>query len=215
MQATLMNFGDSTRVICDVMNRPVAIDIGQVVETDICDAHFHLIKRGVHSESLMIVPKDSRMSDKLQSIVDLMNAMATETYTDVMQRFTDIVPFDEDADNAMRPSRETMRIALRDLARLEVAKQLGLQSKVITETPPKRNDDHMLRELIPDAPEFKAVTIHEQGDEVTRQPVKTIKLPASESQDAKVIEPPKDKAPAKKAKSKNGRSKPKIKRERL
>lgn len=142
MQAMLMNFGDCTRVVCDSKNNPVVIDIGKVVDTDIHDAHFHLIKRGVATDTLMIVPKGAKISDKLQRIVALLKAIEEAPYDDVLREFNEVVPYDEE--NGARPARHEMRRLLRDQARYEVAKALHMQSKV---------------------------TIHEQGDEVTRQPV--------------------------------------------
>jgi hypothetical protein len=186
MQATLLNFGDCTRVVCDTMNRPLAINIGEVVDMDIHEAHFHVIKRGVGTDSLMIVPKDVRVSDKLQSIIDVLKAIETEPYDALLQRYNEVAPYMEDADHAMRPSRDNMRVTLRDLARVEVGKALHMQSKVV---------------------------IREQGDEVTRQPV--VKDDVIKEVIPEVKAPAPDPAPRKRKASSSKSSKPAVKRERL
>ena len=143
MQATLMNFGDNTRVVYDIHNKPTAIDIGQVVEIDIADVHFHMIKRALATDTLMVVPKESRMSRKLQEILEILKAIETEPYDALLQKFNAVAQEvrEEHADVAVQPPRHVIRRLLRDLAKYEVAKSLGMTSKVV---------------------------IHEQGDEVTR-----------------------------------------------
>lgn len=209
MQAMLLNFGDSTRVVCDSNNSPVVIDIGKVVESDIHDAHFHLIKRGIATDTLMVVPKGARVSDKLQSIVGLMRSMDEEPYDALLTEFNKVVPYDEE--NGFRPARHEMLRLLRDLARHEVAKSLHMQSRVV---------------------------IHEEGDAVTRKPVgddhsdgmlreivappATPSTPQEPPPPAAAPEPKRQKGPPpipKKAsareKQRSQSSKPVIKRERL
>lgn len=142
MQAMLLNFGDATRVVCDMNNNPLVINVGQVVDADVHDAHFYMIKRGIKTDTLMIVPNECSISDKLRGCIDVIKILDDEPYSTLLQRFNEVVPYDEE--NTRRPTRNKMRTVLCDLARYEVAKALHMQ---------------------PD------VTIHEQGDETTRQPV--------------------------------------------
>jgi hypothetical protein len=142
MQATLLNFGDNTRVVCDSGNKPIAISIGEVIDCDIHDAHFHMIKRAVKTDTLMVVPKETRISEKLQGIIDVLKMASVEPYEVLLQRFNEVVPYDEE--RSLRPTRGAMLAALRDIASYEVAKALHMTSKVV---------------------------IREEGDEVTRQPV--------------------------------------------
>lgn len=164
MQALLLNFGDNTRVVCDTKNNPLVIDIGRVVDADIHDLHFNMIRRAIKTDTLMVIPKGTRISEKLNSIIDVLRAVADEPYDTLLQRFNEVVPYDED--NGQRPTRDRIRMALVDLARYEVAKALHMQSQVfiheqgdeLTRKPPQQDDhsDGMLREILveqPKAPE--------------------------------------------------------------
>lgn len=202
MQAFLLNFGDNTRVVCDSKNVAVAIGIGELKEFDIHDVHFHMIRRGVAKETLLVVPKEVRRTERLDAVMTLMRELMTEPYDDVLAKYN--LLGDEDPEHVkIRPTRDQMRHQLKDIARQEVAIALRLQSKV---------------------------NIREEGDEVTRKPAtppteqpEVIKVP--EQPPPQVIESPDriDKAPrvpVKKAKKATS-SKPKktakapLKRERL
>lgn len=143
MQAFLLNFGDNTRVVNDSHNAAVSIGIGEMKECDIHDVHYHMIRRGVASETLLVVPKDVKRSEKLNAIMTLMTELNTEAYDDVLAKYNLLDPHEDDEAPKIRPTRDQIRHHLRDMARQEVAAALKLQSKV---------------------------TIHEQGDEVTRKP---------------------------------------------
>lgn len=168
MQATLMNFGDNTRVVCDVNNKQIVIGIGKIVETDIHDAHFHMIKRAVKTDTLMVVPKTAVMSDRLLQITGLLESLDGENYDDALRHFNELLPNDGTA--KFRPTRDMIRVALRETARDEVGRALGMASRVM---------------------------IHEEGDQTTRKDPepepKTIVVPPEETQQPKVVEPPRTK----------------------
>lgn len=124
MQATLLNFGDCTRVIRDMGGGPLAIDAGDVLSADVHEAHFRMIAAGVRTDSLMIVPQGVEISGKLKGVVDLLRQARQMTYNEFLNRFNDIVPFD-DEDNGLRPSATRMMAALCDIARHEVAMALA------------------------------------------------------------------------------------------
>lgn len=197
MQAFLLNFGDNTRVVCDSKNVNVAIGIGELKECDIHDVHFHMIRRAVARETLLVVPKEVRRTERLDAIMTLMRELMTEPYDDILAKYN--LLGDEDPEHIkIRPTRDQMRHQLKDIARQEVAAALRLQSKV---------------------------NIREEGDAVTRgfplkeserppeHPPETIKVPPQEP--PKVIKSPDriDKAPRVKASSKP--KKRTLKRERL
>lgn len=196
MQVHLLNFGDNTRVVNDMNNAAVSVGIGEVKECDIHDVHFHMIRRAIASETLLVVPKDVRKNERLTAIMSLMQELHTEPYDDVLAKYNVLEVAGEDEAPKIRPTRDQMRLTLRDLARQEVAIALKLQSKV---------------------------NIREEGDAVTRdRDPKTIVVPPSETQQPKRVETPdaKDKAPrkasgSKKSKPAPGSSKLKAKRERL
>lgn len=144
IQAVLMNFGDNTRVVYDIKNKPFAIEIGQVVEADIHDVHFHMIKRGVATDTLMVVPKEAPISPKLQAILDILKSIETDPYDQLLQKFNVVAAEIRNEEVPLQPARHMIRRLLRDLAKYEVAKALHMTSKVV---------------------------IHEQGDETTRQVV--------------------------------------------
>jgi hypothetical protein len=198
MQAQLLNFGDNTRVVSNINNEAVSIGIGQIVECDIHDVHFHMIRRAIATETLMVVPKEVRPSPKLNAITALLRGIETEPYDELLVAFNKALPGPGLEEGLYRPTRDQIRLALREAARIEVAAVLHLQSKV---------------------------TIHEQGDPVTRQEVPKVVTPPK-------VETPKE-TPPPKAKKVSGRrlnsdapkakakkiaretSKPTIKRERL
>lgn len=179
MQAYLLNFGANTRVVNDSSNMAVSIGIGELKECDIHDVHFHMIRRAVATETLLVVPKDVKKTEQLSAIMGLMAKLQTEAYDEVLAEYNLLGGNGEDnEDPKVRPSRDQMMLMLRDMARKEVATALRLQSKVI---------------------------IREQGDDVTRRPVprpepKTIIAP-----EAKQPPPPAKKAKAAKAPAKRAK----------
>lgn len=144
MQAFLMNFGDNTRVVNDSSNTAVSIGIGELKECDIHDVHFHMIRRAIASETLLVVPKEVKKTERLGAIMNLMRELMTESYEDVLAKYNMLETTEDGEAPRLRPTRDQMRLTLRDMARAEVAVALRLQSKVV---------------------------IHEQGDEVTRRVV--------------------------------------------
>jgi outer membrane biosynthesis protein TonB len=192
MQATLLNFGDNTRVVCDTSNKPFEIGIGKIVEADLHDLHFNMIRQAVATDTLMVVPKETRMSEKLRAITTMLEAIETAPYDELLKSFLDMVPGDGDT-QSFRPTRHQMRTALATLARVEVGKALGLASRVV---------------------------IREEGDEVTRRQPDEIEKIIQQPEEPKppVKEPEKDAAPRKKAKKAAAKKpvvKSAVKRERL
>lgn len=143
MHAVLMNFGDNTRVVYDTSNKPFAIDIGQIVEAEIQEVHFHMIRRAVGTDTLMIVPKDAKISPKLQAIMDMLKSIETDPYDVVLQKFNEVGAEKRDEDHVpLKPTRSNMRRMLLDLAKFEVAKALHMTSKVVI----KEEGDAKIRE---------------------------------------------------------------------
>lgn len=192
MQAYLLNFGDNSRVVNDMTNTAVLIGIGQVVECNIHDVHFHMIRRAIASETLMVVPKEVRTTPKLEAIMALLRGIETEPYDELLTAFNAALPPPGLEEGLYRPTRDQIRAALLGAARHEVAAVLRLQSKV---------------------------TIHEQGDATTRKEVPPpTPAPADKPPEVKRQEGPKPitkKASAKRSKPAKEISKPKVKRERL
>jgi hypothetical protein len=195
-----MNFGGQTRVVNDTANVPVSIGIGNIVECDIHDVHFHMIRRAVASETLLVVPKDIRMTAKLTALMRLLRDINIDQYDELLQRFFEVLPPPGLEEGQYRPSREMIRQALLEASRLEVAVALKLQSRVV---------------------------IREQGDAITREGIppftktdeqKTVATPPSAAQQPKVVEPKKPKRSTAKSKAKKKAEpvpKTKVKRERL
>lgn len=142
MQATLLNFGHCTRIIRDASDKSLSIDIGQVVEADIHDAHYSMIKKSIKTDTLMVIPNECAMTDRLSAVIDVLKASDEDGYNAALQRFHSVVPHDNEEPD-FRPNRSTMLRKLCDTARFEVMQML-----------------HMNK-----------VNIREEGDEVTRQPV--------------------------------------------
>lgn len=147
MQAYLMNFGANTRVVNDSKNMPISIGIGELKECDIHDVHFHMIRRGVAKETLLVVPKELKRTERLNAIMDLIKVIETDPQETVTQMFHEIVPANETGNLVTRPTRGQMRAALMHHARIEVAAVLRLQSKVFireeqtSNTPPQPRTD--------------------------------------------------------------------------
>lgn len=169
MQATLINFGDNTRVVNDSTNTAVSIGIGELKECDIHDVHFHMIRRAIATETLLVVPKDVRKTERLNAIMQLMRELMTESYDDVLTKYNMLGSDTEDGEAPrIRPTRDQMRKQLRDVARQEVAVALRLQSKV---------------------------NIREQGDEVTRKVVPPAETQTPDVVEPKAPEPHKGPVP--------------------
>jgi hypothetical protein len=92
----------------------------------------------------MAVPKDVRMTPKLKGIMELLRGLDTEPYDELLAKFFETLPPPGVEEGSYRPTRNMIRTALGEASRLEVAKALQLQSRVV---------------------------IHEQGDAVTRQEI--------------------------------------------
>lgn len=142
MQAFLMNFGDNSRVVNDAANAAVMIGIGKIVECDIHEVHFQMIRRAVGTETLMAVPRETRITPRLRTIMDILIGIDTQPYDELLQAFFKALPPPGIEEGQYRPTRDMIRVALREAARKEVGAALQLQSKV---------------------------NIREQGDAITRQ----------------------------------------------
>lgn len=162
MQATLMNVGDNVRVVNDKSNIAVTIGIGQIVETNIHDVHFHMIRRAVTTETLLIVPRGVKQSARLRTIMRLLRDVESESYDELLTEYATVIEQGEVLN--LRPTRTEMRLQLRDAARHEVDTALRAQK----------------------------VNIREQGDEVTRQPAapQKVVVPPAETQQPKRVESP-------------------------
>lgn len=167
MQAYLMNFGANTRVVNDSNNMPLSIGVGELKECDIHDVHYHMIKRGVAKETLLVVPKEVKKTERLVAIMDLLKVIETDSLDTVTKAFHEIVPADETGTLVARPTRGQMRMALMHHARREVAAVLRLQSQVFIREeqtpntpkqppePRKDNADGALETMVPDVKKHK------------------------------------------------------------
>lgn len=185
MQATLMNFGDNNRVVASSGGEQVMIGVGQIVRADIHEVHFNMIKQGIATDTLIAVPSDLKVSEKLAGIMELYQDIDTEQNDRLLQRFESIMGPNPEA---LRPTRDMMRIAMREVARVEVRKSMM---------------EHLVRangSLPQGAIDKTSARIREQGDETTRKEVET---PTSDT--------PKKKKKKKALKARNG----KRQRERL
>lgn len=146
MKTTLMNFGDNIRVVSDVDGMQKSIGIGEMVTMDMHEVHYNMINAGSSTETLIIVPEDAEMSDKLKGIMGLMAELREGDEAEMIARFTEVMGPNPDS---LRPTRSMMQIALREVARKEVrtAKAAWIMSG-------------------------KKVPIREEGDEETRKPAK-------------------------------------------
>jgi len=201
MEHVLMNFGDNVRIMQDSTGKPVQVGIGEIVRADINPIHAQMIAKGIADETLIICDIEfaKRASKKLGQVMTCLRDLNQENYDELLERFNAI---NGQNPEELRPTREMVRIALREIARHEVMKLL-------------RNERMAQR-----------VTIHEQGDETTRQePARNQSgsprnLPGS-TQNQKEPKPAKEPGTKQAAKalkdSPNGQKKPKaqIKRERL
>jgi hypothetical protein len=168
MQTVLMNFGDNIRVINDAQNIPHAIDIGKIVELDVHEVHLRMLKAGVADETLIVVDHDmlKYASKRLVTIMECLHGLNGEDYDALLEKFNSING--PNPDN-IRPTRDMLCIALRELARQEAAKMIRTSGR-------------------PSAPASPPKTfIREQGDEVTRQDQKPDKPKGQSKPKAKIV----------------------------
>lgn len=142
METVIMNFGDNIRVINDSNNVPIAIPIGAIVRADVHEVHLKMLQRGIRSETLIAISEEMVLAadDRFKLILQVMRDIDSEDYDGLLERFNMINGTNPDS---LRPTRDMLRVALRELARQEVNKMLNASR----------------------------VTIREQGDEVTRKEV--------------------------------------------
>ncbi len=122
MQATLLNFGENMRVIADSRNSQVTIGVGQMIETDIHQVHFDMISKAIARETLVAIPHDMVLTDKLRGIMQLMSDAPDIDLQELLRKFTDVLG--PPPEGNIRPTRDMMRIALREVAREEVRKAM-------------------------------------------------------------------------------------------
>lgn len=189
MEHVLMNFGDNQRVLQDSHGKEFRVGIGEIVRADVHPVHASMVQRGIADETMIVCDIEfaQNASRKLGQVMEVMRDLQQEDYDALLERFDKINgPNPEE----LRPSREMMRIALREIARQEVMQMLRNQRMA------------------------QRVTIHEQGDEVTRrEPPPPPKDDKPKGKDDKV-----KKAAGKADKTSGkgqGKPKSKIKRERL
>lgn len=166
MMAHLLNFGANDRVVNDSSNNGFKIPVGALVTHDVHEVHYRMIKQAMANETLMIIPSECKLSDKMQGIMDLLPQCNDAELDDLTSNFNKIMGHHPDG---LRPTRDMIRIALREGARKEIKSTLMAMAIEINAA---------------------RVTIREEGDAVTRQPVK---LPSAESlRPSNNTPPPKD-----------------------
>lgn len=117
MRTTLMNFGDNIRVVSDVSGAQKSIAIGEMIAMDLHEVHYNMINAGSATDTLIIVPEDAEMSDKLKGIMGLMAELREGDEAEMIQRFTEVMGPNPES---LRPTRSMMQLALREVARKEV-----------------------------------------------------------------------------------------------
>jgi hypothetical protein len=172
MQTVLINFGDAPRVVHDKRNRAITVLPGQMKSADINDAHYAMLKRG----TFMALPEEVVLPARVQDAMTLMGVVDTEEYDDLLKRFGDIAGRDP---LKLRPTRDMIRLALRDIAQNAMA-EIGVGARAAGR-----------------------VTIHEEGDEVTRN--------NEDEERAPPVREPEPKPPVEEPRQKNGnRSQPRA-----
>jgi hypothetical protein len=137
MQIVLLNFSDSPRSLVDRRNRTITVAVGEMRNADVHESHYRLLKNG----TFLALPQEIEIPSTVVDALHLMSETATLTYDELLQKFWVLVGRDADL---LRPSREYIRLALRDHA------QNALAVAGVGKPAPKR------------------VSIVEQGDATTR-----------------------------------------------
>lgn len=142
MEHVLMNFGDNLRVLNAPDGKPVQIGVGEIVRADIHEVHAKMIQKGIATETLIICDIEFARgaSAKLGQVMQVLRDINTEDYDGLLERFHQI---NGQNPEELRPTRDMLRIALREIARTEMQKLMN----------------------------GERVRIHEQGDAKTRQEV--------------------------------------------
>ena len=191
MEHVLMNFGDNARIVNTSNNVPVTIGIGEIVRADIHEVHAQMIQRALSTETMIVCDLEMAQSapKKFGQVMAVLRDINQDDYDGLLERFNAINgPNPEE----LRPTRDMIRIALREIARQEVRKMMA---------------DRVMNN--------RRVVIHEQGDEVTRQDVPSPR-PPEKTEDKPPTQTKKAAGNAnKKAPKGQGKPKSKIKRERL
>jgi hypothetical protein len=138
MQIVLLNFSDAPRSLVDRRNRTVVVAPGEMKAADIHEAHFNLLKRG----TFLALPEEVEIPERTLAAVRLMGAVNDTSYDELLTKFWGLADRDPDQ---LRPSRDTIRLALRDIAQ------------------------NALAEIGVGGPAPRRVPIREEGDENTRR----------------------------------------------
>jgi hypothetical protein len=190
MEHVLMNFGDNARVMQDSGGKSFTVGIGEIVRADIHPVHASMIQRAIGEETMIVCDMElaEKAGRRFGLVMQCLRDLDQEDYDALLVRFNEINGPNPDD---LRPTRDMVRIALREIARQEVKRMLKAQR----------------------------VRIHEQGDEVTRQEPPREKPPADKPPQGDRPAPgaPRKAAGAAGADApgESPRAKPKIKRERL
>lgn len=138
MNIVLLNFSDAPRSLIDRRNRTITVAVGEMRRADIHEAHFGMLKRG----TFLALPGEVDIPARVTAAVELMGVVDTTQYDELLGKFWDLAGRDP---NRLRPTRDYIRLALRDIAQNALA-EIGVGK-----------------------PAPQRVTITEEGDENTRR----------------------------------------------
>lgn len=138
MQIVLLNFSDAPRSLNDRRNRTITVAVGEMKAADIHDIHYSMLKSG----TFLALPEEIEIPETVRQAVELMGVVSTTPYDELLTRFWGLAGKDA---SRLRPTRDMMRLALRDIAQNTLA-EIGVGK-----------------------PAPKRVTITEEGDEDTRR----------------------------------------------
>jgi hypothetical protein len=158
MQIVLLNFSDAPRSLLDRRNRTVVVAVGEMKRADIHEAHFGMLKSG----TFLALPEEIDIPPAVTQAVELMGAVPTTPYDELLTKFWGLAGKDA---NRLRPTRDMMRLALRDIAQNALA-GIGVG-----------------------APAPKRVHINEEGDENTRRDPDEAPPPVKEPDDKPADKP--------------------------
>lgn len=161
MQIVLLNFSDAPRSLVDRRNRVVKVAVGEMKAADIHETHYAMLKRG----TFLALPEEIDIPERVVAAVKLMGAVADTPYDELLKQFWGLA---EKNANQLRPSRDVMRLALRDIAQNALA-EIGVGAPAPRRVPIREEGDEETRKEPPE-PTKEPPVVREPDDTLTEQP---------------------------------------------
>lgn len=140
MEVKLMNFGDATRVVHNIDNKPVMLRIGQSRRVQLHDRMVAMIRRNMEKgDTMLIVPEGVEPPEKLKRICELQAVVGDMPYADLLAKVIETLGHDP---HNPRPNVAQIRDRLTEEARIYCR---AATQQLLDRAPQESDDDEEIK----------------------------------------------------------------------